>query len=176
MTARLYTFAIGLAAISGYFLWLALQLPGSEKVTTLIGPRTWPLGILIFLLGLIAMMLLLLVRKGAEYFTQDDDSEDVSALPSNAETVSPAKVAPDTSAPSPTATIHPWRHIAVLALVVAYTVAMEFTGYLVATPIFVAAASVVLGERKPLRILTTTIAAVVLVAVVFDRLLDIPLP
>lgn len=160
MTARLYAFAISTAVIGLYFLWQALPLPGGAEVTTLIGPRTWPLAILILMLGLVAVMFLLLARKGASYFGTSEVPEDAVT----------GEI--DTSV----ATVHPWRHVGVLGLTIAYTVAMEFTGYLIATAVFAVAVNVVLGERRPLHILMTTAAAIVLVALVFDRLLSIPLP
>lgn len=152
MTARLCAFAISTAVIGLYFLWRAIQLPGGAEVTTLIGPRTWPLAILILMLGLVAVMFLLLALKGSSFFgTEDASVDEVQA-------------------------VHPWRHIGVLGLTIGYIAAMEFTGYLAATAVFAAAINILLGERRPLRVFLTTAAAVVLVALVFDRLLSIPLP
>lgn len=53
---------------------------------------------------------------------------------------------------------------------------MSFTGYLPATAVFAAVVTVILGERRPLRVGITTLIAMALVAVLFDRLLGIPLP
>lgn len=168
MTARLYTFAIGTAAIGLYLLWQALQLPGSEEVTTFIGPRTWPVAILSLMLALVAVMVLMLVLKAPGYFTDD---ETPTELPGDATTVPVADEPAVAVEPA-----HLWRYAIVLGLTIAYTVVMAYTGYAIATAVFTAAVTVVLGERRPLRILLTTVGAVVLVAIVFDRLLNIPLP
>lgn len=164
MTARLYTFASLTAAAGLVLLWLSLQLPGGAEVTTLIGPRTWPLGIILAMLALVALMLVLLALRGPAQFIERED-EDAAA----ADMVDGAVTRDDSGG-------FAYRHIAVLAATIAYTVAMAYTGYLLATAVFAAIATVLLGERKPLRILLTTGTAVALVAVVFDRLLNIPLP
>ncbi|WP_099825441.1 tripartite tricarboxylate transporter TctB family protein [Oceaniglobus indicus] len=164
MTARLYAFATATAVIGLYLLWQAIQLPGGAEVTTLIGPRTWPLGILIIMLALVAVMFVLLFARGAHFFVPGEMSE------ADADTGTGTDMAADGPV------VHPWRHIIVLALTIAYTVAMQFTGYLLATAVFAIAVNIVLGERRPLRIGLTTVAATALVALGFDRLLSIPLP
>ena len=163
MTARLYTFA-GLTALAGLaFLWLALRLPGGEAVTTLIGPRTWPLAILVTLMALVTLLVVLLALRGPAQFAGGDDAAPEEEITDDAVTRDHVHGAS-------------WRHLAVLAMAVAYTVSMEWTGYLLSTAFFAAVVTVLLGERRPLRLMMTTGGAVLMVAVVFDRLLNIPLP
>ncbi|SES36450.1 Tripartite tricarboxylate transporter TctB family protein [Tranquillimonas rosea] len=164
MTARLYSFVAATALAGSLFLWLALQLPGGEEVTTLIGPRTWPLLILVILLALVVVMVVLLAARGPEQFVGTDEPD------------APQDEVVDEAVQRDDASGFTFRHLGVLAATVAYSVAMEYTGYLVATAIFAAVATMILGERKPLRIVLTTGVAVALVAVVFDQLLNIPLP
>ncbi len=167
MTARLYAFA-AITALAGLsLLWLALQLPGSAEVTTLVGPRTWPLVILILMLALLALMVALLALRGPDQFVGSDETPPEAAA---AVTPEDAAVAHD-KAPATGL-----RYLGVLAATIAYTVAMSFTGYLPATAAFAAVVTVILGERRPLRVALTTLIAVLLVAVLFDRLLSIPLP
>lgn len=163
MTARLYAFA-AITAITGLgLLWLALQLPGSAEVTTLVGPRTWPLTALLLMLALVALMVFLLATRGPAQFSPEGE-EAVDIGPED-----DAVERDEASAPG-------LRYLGVLAATVAYTVGMSFTGHLVATAVFTALVTVILGERRPLRVAVTTLIAVLVVAVMFDRLLGIPLP
>ncbi|EPX82281.1 tripartite tricarboxylate transporter TctB family protein [Salipiger mucosus] len=164
MTARLYSFVAASALAGLLFLWLALQLPGGAEVTTLIGPRTWPLLILVIMLALVVLMLVLLVTRGPGQFVTKDDGD------------TPQEEIADEAVQRDDASGFTYRHLGMLVATIAYTVVMDYTGYLIATAVFAAIANVILGERKPLRILLTTCVAVALVAVVFDRLLNIPLP
>ncbi|TNF21286.1 MAG: tripartite tricarboxylate transporter TctB family protein [Rhodobacteraceae bacterium] len=165
MTARFYSFAAAVGLAGAVFLWLALQLPGGEAVTTLIGPRTWPLLIVVAMLALVALFVILLALRGPAQFAGADDDH-----------MSAEEIAADAAVIREDAGGSGWRHLAVLAVTVAYTVAMDVTGYLLATAVFAAIVNVILGERRPLRIAICTVAAVLIVAVVFDHLLNIPLP
>ena len=173
MTARLYVFAI-ISGLTGLvLLCLTLQLPGGAQVSTLIGPRTWPLGILVAMLSLIVLMLTLLALRGPAQFANADETD--YAVVSDAPHPMQAKVVDKAVTRD-----HPggyiWRHVSIFAATIAYTIGMVFTGYLLATAVFAAVVTLILGERRPLRILLTTTIAVLLVAVVFDRALNIPLP
>lgn len=164
MTTRLYTFAAVTFLAGLFFLWRALQLPGSHEVSTLVGPRTWPMGVLILMLGLVGAMVGLLRAKGPAQFTEETGADD------------PATDTADAAVKRDTVAGAGWRHLVVLGLTIGYTVVMTVTGYLIATALFAAATTVVLGERRPLRIGLNTLIAVLIVSVVFDRLLNIPLP
>lgn len=164
MSARLYSFVLATALGGAVLLFLALQLPGGASVTTLIGPRTWPLAVILAMLGFVALAFVILILRGPDPFiSKDEDGPE-------------QKAGTDAAVVREDASGYRWRFLAVLAVTVAYTVAMEFTGYLVATAVFALIVNVILGERRPLRILLTTGAAVLMVALVFDRLLHIPLP
>ncbi|MBY6006149.1 tripartite tricarboxylate transporter TctB family protein [Salipiger bermudensis] len=163
MTIRLSIF-VAVTFLAGLgFLWQAAQFPASHEVSTLIGPRTWPFGVLVLMLGLLAVMALLLWTKGPEPFTGSQDASSPASEPD-------AAVQRDHLAGGR------WRHLIILGLTLGYTLTMTLTGYLVATALFAALATVVLGERRPLRVGLNTAIAVAIVALVFDRLLNIPLP
>ncbi|MCT4373343.1 tripartite tricarboxylate transporter TctB family protein [Yangia mangrovi] len=166
MTTRLYTFT-AVAFLAGlYFLWHALQFPGSHEVSTLVGPRTWPLGVLVLMLALIAAMAVMLWVGGPEQFTGEPEDK----------IADPSQETPDAAVVRDKVTGQRWRHLVILGLTLGYTLVMSLTGYLIATALFAAGATVVLGERRPLRILLNTAIAALIVSVVFDRLLHIPLP
>ncbi|WP_343504876.1 tripartite tricarboxylate transporter TctB family protein [Alloyangia pacifica] len=166
MTTRLYTFT-AVAFLAGlYFLRHALQFPGSHEVSTLVGPRTWPLGVLVLMLALVVAMAGLLWARGPGQFTGETD-EELADLPQDA---------PDETVVRDKVTGQRWRHLVILGLTLGYTLVMSLTGYLIATGLFAFSATVVLGERRPLRIVLNTAVAVLIVSVVFDRLLNIPLP
>jgi len=165
MSARLYSFVFFAVLTGAVFLWFALQLPSGESVTTLIGPRTWPLAIVLAMLTFLALTFVLLVLRGpAQFIALDDDD------------VPPEDIAKDEAVLREDNNGYGWRYLAVFIVIIAYTIAMEFTGKLISTTIFAAVVTVILGERRPLRVLMTTGVAILVVEILFDRLLNIPLP
>ncbi|WOI58318.1 tripartite tricarboxylate transporter TctB family protein [Palleronia sp. LCG004] len=161
MSTRLSIFVIVTFFVGLGFLWQAAQFPASHEVSTLVGPRTWPFGVLVLLLGLVVVMALLLWTRGAEQFTGPDE-------------VSGSE--PDAAVQRDHLSGRRWPHLMIFGLALGYSLIMALTGYLLATAIFAATATVVLGERRPLRVVLNTVIAVAIVALVFDRLLNIPLP
>lgn len=61
-------------------------------------------------------------------------------------------------------------------LLVLYTVALPFAGYLLATPAFMAAALWVLDRRQPLLLVGLPLAFTLIVFVVFSQVLSVPIP
>lgn len=166
MLTRLYSFVAIILAAGLLFTSKVIQLPGSQDVTTFIGPRTWPLAVLIMMLVLAVGMVLLLWAKGPGQFT---------GLSGEADTARP-EAASDEAVTRDDAGGHRWRHLVIFGLAIAYTVLMAQLGYLIATALFAALCTVSLGERRPLHILLNTLIAMLIVSVVFNRLLSIPLP
>ena len=167
MTARLYIF-VAAAFLAGIgFLWQAAQFPPSHEVSTLVGPRTWPFGVLVLMLGLVVLMALLLWTRGPAQFTGAE---------ADAVSTDQPEEQPDEAVVRDAPTGARWRHLVILGLTLGYTFVMTLTGYLVATALFTAFATLTLGERRPLRVALNTAIAVAIVALVFDRLLNIPLP
>lgn len=114
------------------------------------------------MLALVALMIALLATRGPAQFVGGEDAPEVG----------PA----DEAVRRDQAAAPHLRYLGVFAATIAYTVGMSFTGYLPATAVFAAVVTVILGERRPLRVGITTLIAMALVAVLFDRLLGIPLP
>ncbi|WP_280563272.1 tripartite tricarboxylate transporter TctB family protein [Chromohalobacter sp. 48-RD10] len=165
MTRKLYAF-IACVFVGGLvFLTKTWQLPSSEEVSTLIGPRTWPLLVLVAMLVLATMLAVTThvessKSKSSNLATKEDDGPEEAAAE---ETVSGGIFARN-------------RHWVLLVLVVLYTVSMSLVGFLWATIGFSLLCSLTLGATRKMTIGMTTLAGVVLVLLVFDTLLNIPLP
>ncbi|WP_136069302.1 tripartite tricarboxylate transporter TctB family protein [Modicisalibacter radicis] len=161
MRKPLYVFIGCVMVTAGFFLALTWQLPGSDEVSTLIGPRLWPLMVLVLMLVFSVLLLIQTRRKASE----DVDAE---SAPSTSNTAA--------EQPGRWRALEAYRHWLLLALVIAYTVGMEAIGFLPATVFFTLLATWVLGARQLRSIVLTTFAGALMVAVVFDALLNIPLP
>lgn len=161
---RLILFAVLTLLVGGWFLWMTFQLPSAEQVSTLIGPRFWPASILFVMLPLAALMLGIVIVRGT---LSRDHAHELAAQ---------AKEVAHGEDGSMGTVLHRYRWLVVLALTILYTVAMEYTGYLVATLVYAVVLSLILGERVWWRFALVLAVAGVMVALVFDRLLEIPLP
>jgi putative tricarboxylic transport membrane protein len=64
----------------------------------------------------------------------------------------------------------------VAGLLVAYAVSLPFAGYLISTPIFMAAGLWVLDRRQPFLLLVLPVGFTLIVFLVFSQLLSVPLP
>ncbi|NWO11459.1 tripartite tricarboxylate transporter TctB family protein [Chromohalobacter salexigens] len=165
MTRKLYAF-IACVFVGGiFFLTLTWQLPSSEEVSTLIGPRTWPMLVLVAMLVLATMLAVTThiesrKSKGSRLATKEDDGPEEAAAD---ETASGGFFARN-------------RHWILLVLVVLYTVSMSLVGFLWATIVFSLLCSLILGATRKMTIGMTTLVGGILVLVVFDTLLNIPLP
>ncbi|RKR07632.1 tripartite tricarboxylate transporter TctB family protein [Kushneria sinocarnis] len=153
-------------AVSAFLAVLALGLPGSDEVSTFIGPRLWPLTVLVITMLLSILLGLRTLAAGRNAGETAGEAEERAAAPKDDtgadEAESPARSRS--------------RHWLLLALVIAWTVAMEFVGFATATVLFAAVATWLLGNRNVLSIVVTTVVSLVLVSVVFNELLNIPLP
>ncbi|WP_241524637.1 tripartite tricarboxylate transporter TctB family protein [Vreelandella sulfidaeris] len=138
-----------------------LQLPSAEEVSTFIGPRLWPLCLLIALLGLGGFLLLTTWRSG---HSKTGEKEEHLSDKANGK----GGTVPQTLA----ATRHWWLMLGT----VAYTLLMQSVGFLLATVVFTFFCTVLLGARHWVAILATVVVAVVLIQGVFSYLLGIPLP
>ncbi|MFM9269682.1 tripartite tricarboxylate transporter TctB family protein [Halomonas elongata] len=161
MRKPLYVFIGCVMVTAGFFLAVTWQLPSSDEVSTLIGPRLWPLMVLVLML-VFSVLLLIQTRRKAREDVGEESGPSTS----------------DTSAEQPGlwCALEVYRHWLLWALVIAYTVGMEAIGFLPATVIFTLLATLVLGARHLRSIVLTTLAGALMVAVVFESLLNIPLP
>ena len=173
MPKPLMIFIATVLIAGGFFMTQTLQLPGSDEVSTFIGPRLWPLMVLAILLIMTLLLFirtLLTTRRGA--MPEDHASSDIQAPIE--ETLDQENTGD--SKENAMSQASAWRHWLLLGLIIAWTVAMAYIGFLAATAIFTAAAAWLLGNRRPLPLALTTLAGVFMVSIVFDYLLNIPLP
>lgn len=68
------------------------------------------------------------------------------------------------------------RFALMAAVALLYTRIVEFTGYLVATPVFIAGAMIIFGERKWYRIVLVAVATTAILYGVFRMVFRVPLP
>ncbi|OBX36235.1 tripartite tricarboxylate transporter TctB family protein [Halomonas elongata] len=159
MQAKVMLFAIATLLLAMVALVPTLQLPSAEEVSTFIGPRLWPLSLLIALLALGGGLLVTTWRN-----TRQGSAEDASHPTENE--IPPARRL------SLAATRHWW----LMAATLAYTLLMQTIGFLPATIAFTLLCTWLLGARHWGAILATVAIAVVLIQGVFALLLGIPLP
>lgn len=163
MQAKVMTFSAAIILLAIVALIPTLQLPSAEEVSTFIGPRLWPLCLLIALLGLGSFLLLTTWRSR---HPKIDEEEERRAEKDD------GKADTFTFAQSLAATRHWWLMLGT----VAYTLLMQSIGFLLATIVFTFFCTLLLGARYWVAILATVVVAVVLIQGVFSYLLGIPLP
>lgn len=153
MHARITIFALGIMLLAVIGLYPTLQYPSSAQVSTFIGPRVWPLTLLVALFTL-GIVLFVLTRR------------DRSRAPS-------AEVTE--TAPS-SFSLGRMRHWWFIAAAAGYTLLMQSVGFLIASLVFTLAGTLLLGARSWVTILITLVVAAVLMQGVFVFLLGIPMP
>jgi putative tricarboxylic transport membrane protein len=147
------------------FLVSAIKLPTGTEVSTVIGPRFWPLYLLIFLLvlSLIQFITLFFGKQN----NKESGNEDIH------ETV---EVEKEEESPEDSGFIGKYRHWILYGLIVFYTFLMNVTGFIIATFLFVLCCTILLGLKKKLYVIATSISTTLLIFVLFDFVLNIPLP
>ncbi|MCG7600131.1 tripartite tricarboxylate transporter TctB family protein [Halomonas sp. McH1-25] len=156
------TFAAAIVLLAIVALIPTLKFPSAEEVSTFIGPRLWPLCLLVALLVLGSFLLATTWRSSRSEAV--NNREESTSDPTNSEA--------STSTRSRTATHHWWLMLGT----VAYTLLMQATGFLLATVVFTLFCTLLLGARHWGTILATVAVAAVLIQGVFSYLLGIPLP
>ncbi|WP_163576460.1 tripartite tricarboxylate transporter TctB family protein [Halomonas faecis] len=156
MQAKVTLFAIAILLLALVALVPTLQLPSAEEVSTFIGPRLWPLSLLVTLLVLGGFLLVTTWRNTHRSRTK--------------------KTEEDESAPPRRFSLAATRHWWIMAATLAYTLLMQAVGFLPATVVFTVFGTWLLGARHWVAILATVAIAVVLIQGVFAFLLGIPLP
>lgn len=73
-------------------------------------------------------------------------------------------------------TTAPLRFWGLLALLLTYSALLSFFGFYLTSAVYLPLGMLLLGERKPLRVVLTTTGTILFVYVVFARLLEVPLP
>lgn len=160
MHARITLFALGVVSLAVVSLYPTLQFPSSAQVSTFIGPRVWPLTLLIILFAL-GMTLLALTWRDRK-----------QAPASQSAPAATEETAPRASPFSLGRTRHWWF----IAASIAYTLVMQSVGFLIASLIFTFIGTLLLGARSWVTIAITLVVAAVLMQGVFVSLLGIPMP
>lgn len=162
MHARISIFALAVVLLALISLMPTLQFPSSAEVSTFIGPRVWPLTLLIALLGLGSALLAITWRDARRGITYDDEPD--VGTPSQNDTVTAQRF-----------TLASTKHWWLIAATIIYTWLISLTGFLFANIAFTLVATLLLGARSWRTILITVVVATLLMQGVFVMLLGIPL-
>lgn len=163
MHARISLFALAVVLLALVSLMPTLQFPSSAEVSTFIGPRVWPLTLLIALLGLGSALLLITWRDARRGTTYDDEPDAAASLPQN------------TPVATQRFTLASTRHWWLIAATIIYTWLISIVGFLIASIAFTLIGTLLLGARSWRTILITVVVATLLMQGVFVMLLGIPL-
>ncbi len=162
MHARISLFAFAVVLLALASLVPTLQFPSSAEVSTFIGPRVWPLTLVIALIGLGSLLLLITWRDARRGKIYDDEPEE-KTLPQN-DTVTGQRF-----------TLASTRHWWLVAATIIYTWLIGIVGFLIASLAFTLVGTLLLGARSWRTILLTVLIATLLMQGVFVMLLGIPL-
>lgn len=162
MHARISFFAFAVVLLALVSLVPTLQFPSSAEVSTFIGPRVWPLTLVIALLGL-GSSLLLITRRDARRGTAYDDEPEETSLPQSDPVIAQRFTLAST------------RHWWLITATIIYTWLISLTGFFFASIAFTLVGTLLLGARSWRTILITVVVAMLLMQGVFVMLLGIPL-
>ncbi|KAA0011979.1 tripartite tricarboxylate transporter TctB family protein [Billgrantia pellis] len=160
MQVRIYLFALAIILLALVSLVPTLQFPSSAQVSTFIGPRVWPLSLIVMLFLLGCALLAMTWRDSRRSAHDKSDSGQEGGSTASAQKRSFAST----------------RHWWLMAATVGYTVLMQAVGFLAASVMFTLLCTLLLGARSWLAIAITVTVAVALMQGVFVILLGIPLP
>lgn len=188
MHTKFTVFAVLLLVLAAVTLVPTLDFPSSEDVSTFIGPRLWPLSLLLLLIVLSAVLLVSTRMSQAKERASDAEAAMAKTAPAtdpgqqaDAGQDSAAEITPNATSDDAGVALNPGflaanRHWWLMGTTVAYTLLMPAIGFLLATVIFTLACTLLLGARHWAALLATVVIAVALIQGVFSTLLGIPLP
>ncbi|MEQ5820926.1 tripartite tricarboxylate transporter TctB family protein [Halomonas sp. BN3-1] len=193
MHTKFTVFAVLLLVLAAVTLVPTLDFPSSEDVSTFIGPRLWPLSLLLLLIVLSATLLVSTRMSQAKERASDAEAKAAMAKAPATEpgqqadagqasaTDSATDNVTDSTTEAAGVALDPGflaanRHWWLMGTTVAYTLLMPAIGFLLATVIFTLACTLLLGARHWAALLATVVIAVALIQGVFSTLLGIPLP
>src|SRR5699024_3923793 len=145
------------------FLILSFEIPGSEEVSTLTGPRQWPMVLIFFILILNSIFLFNTLRNKNEMNDEEpeeltDGLEEVLTDEQKEFTKNAVQKTEDTKAGWKS-----YRHYILIGLMLVYLVLLTFTNFLIATIIFFPLCSILMGERNKITIAVSSVLATFLV-------------
>lgn len=193
MHTKFTVFAALLLVLAAVTLVPTLDFPSSEDVSTFIGPRLWPLSLLLLLIVLSATLLVSTRMSQAKERASDAEAKAAMAKDPATDPGQQADAGQDSATDSATDNVTDStteaagvalapgflaanRHWWLMGTTVAYTLLMPAIGFLLATVIFTLACTLLLGARHWAALLATVVIAVALIQGVFSTLLGIPLP
>ncbi|MBY6111579.1 tripartite tricarboxylate transporter TctB family protein [Halomonas sp. DP1Y21-3] len=189
MHTKFTVFAVLLLVLAAVTLVPTLDFPSSEDVSTFIGPRLWPLSLLILLIVLSATLLISTRMSQAKERASDAEAKAAMAKDPATDPGQQADAGQDSATDNVTdstteaagVALDPGflaanRHWWLMGTTLAYTLLMPAIGFLLATVIFTLACTLLLGARHWAALLATVVIAVALIQGVFSTLLGIPLP
>ncbi|MGO1602808.1 MAG: tripartite tricarboxylate transporter TctB family protein [Halomonas sp.] len=142
MHARITLFAFAVVLLALASLIPTLQFPSSADVSTFIGPRVWPLALLIALFGLGSALLLMTWRDVRRGITYGDEPEANATTQRNVAVLQRFTLA---------STRHWW----LIAATLIYTWLISLVGFLLASLAFTLVGTLLLGARSWRTILIT---------------------
>jgi putative tricarboxylic transport membrane protein len=148
-------FSFGVIALGIAVIAIANSWP-EPLIRDAVGPRAFPYGLgLLFVLGgaFVAWQRLRNMYAAAGYVVPDEGGEEEDGVPASG-----------------------LRALTLIGLCAVYTLVLNPIGFLAATPPFVALALILMEERKPLLVLTTSVSFTVVTYVLIHTLLGGRLP
>ena len=148
----------GVALVFSFVFWrFAAQIP-QGRVSTTVGASFWPI-MLLGLLALCAIFLLIPALHKRRLGNVDDGNEPVD---------------PEEEAVG--AVVYPHNFWVTLGLMGGYTYLMTVIGFVLATPVFIAFSSWIMGFRRWKTLVPVTIVLSLALIYLFPKVLYIPLP
>ncbi|SHG15859.1 tripartite tricarboxylate transporter TctB family protein [Ornithinibacillus halophilus] len=147
---------------SVFFLIKSLQIPEARS-STVVGPAEWPIIILTFMLimGIAQVIKTILDHKKGAFDVAESSNEEDEELPSVQ-----GKIKEGTGG----------SHWYILIAIALYTILLPIVGFLVVTPFLFLFMAWLLGMKKRIHLLLTTVGSYVLFIALFIYVLGIPFP
>lgn len=170
---KINIFTILTIVFSLIFLFATFDIPSGDSVSTVVGPRFWPLMLLILLLVLSTLNLVIsyLVKEKVEIA---EEVELLSKLEIDTDIL--GDVNEESKSGVDQSIISKYNHWFLVAIVILYTILMGIVGFLIATIIFISVCAMLLGLRSKKQLIVTSLISSFVVYFIFAYLLNIPLP
>lgn len=146
-----------------FFFIVALQLPPSPSPMTL-GPGFWPKTILLLMFIMGVILFIRSLRERAKASREKEVDKNIIEKSEEVEEEFAAEI------------VHKTKFLHVLAVLIVATLLMSYLGYIVTTILFIIAIAFVIGVRKWLPVIITSVIGTAVATYLFGVLLNIALP
>lgn len=161
-------FIIVIYIFSIIFLFLTLGLPSSNEVSTMSGPATWPLILLIFILVLNTMALLSTIFERNK--VHDAQQKEDKVIPNEVLTiVEEVKNEGEEE-------LNKKKQFFLILITGFFILAINLIGFIISTAIFFVVCSYTFGMRNKWGLIFISILASVLIHGLFEKVLNVPIP